>query len=120
MIQVNVGDEVGYGRYHQWGTLLQHGFSKVEKINRWGHVILENGKVFNKDGYERGREYGALHIMTAAHLREVLESIKQRRERNAVANELKALIDGQRNGHGDICEVSDETRARMIELVNRL
>jgi hypothetical protein len=120
MIQVKVGDEVGFGRYHTWGTLLQHGFSKVIKINRWGHIILENGKVFNKDGQERGDHYGALHIMEAQRLREVLEGIQQRRDRNAVAHQLQDLLEAQRNGHGDNCKVNDETRARMIELVNKL
>ena len=46
--QHKVGDEVGYSRHHQWGTLLSHGFSRVSKINGHGPIILENGKQFDK------------------------------------------------------------------------
>lgn len=119
MDQVNVGDEVGYGRYH-WGTLLQHGFSRVTKINRWGHITLENGKVFNKDGYERGREHGALRIMDADRLRAELAANARQRERNETLRQLRALLDSHVNGFGNICEVSSEARLRMIDLVSEL
>lgn len=120
MFETKVGDEVGYGRHHQWGTLLQHGFSRVAKINRHGHIILENGREFDKYGHERKREYGGLRLFTAERLRAELREIEEKRARARAASELKALIDGQRNGRGEQCMASDEVRARMIELVNRL
>ena len=120
MIQVKVGDEVGYGRYHSWGTLLNHGFSKVTKINRWGHIILENGKVFDKQGQERNCQYGGAHIMDADRLRERLDEIKQARERANAANEIKKILDGQRTGGGEFVAISNEVREQMIALVNKL
>ena len=120
MFETKVGDEVGYGRHHQWGTLLQHGFSRVAKINHHGHIILENGREFDKHGQERKREYGGLRLFAADRLRAELQHIEERRARGRAASELKALIDGQRNGFGEQCPTSDEVRARMIELVNQL
>lgn len=120
MFDVKVGDEVGYGRHHGWGTLLGHGFSRVAKINHHGHIHLENGKVFDKNGNERKTEYGCLRLMAADSLRAELQHIEERRARARAANELKALLDGQRNGFGEQCPASDEVRARMIELVNQL
>jgi len=117
MFETKVGEEVGYGRYH-WGALLGHGFSKVAKINRHGHIILENGREFDKHGHER--KYGGLGLFTAERLRAELRSIEEKRARARAANKLKALIDGQRNGRGEYCMVSDEVRAQMIELVNQL
>jgi hypothetical protein len=119
MFETKVGDEVGYGRYH-WGALLGHGFSRVAKINHHGHIILENGRAFDKYGRERKREHGGLGLFTAERLRAELREIEERRARARAASELKALIEGQRNGFGEQCPASDETRAKMIELVNQL
>lgn len=116
MFEAKVGDEVGYGRYHTWGTLLQHGFSRVARINHHGHIHLENGKVFDRHGHERKVEFGGLRLMEATHLRAALQSIAEQRARNTAARELQALLDAR----GDRHAISDETRAKMIELVNRL
>jgi hypothetical protein len=119
MFQIQVGDQVGYGRYHN-GTLIQHGFSKVVKINHHGHIHLENGKVFDKHGDERGSTYGVLRLIPAERLREQLDHIQAQRARNQRMMELKNLLDSQRNGRGEMCEISADTRARMIELVSQL
>jgi hypothetical protein len=118
--QHKVGDEVGYCRHHQWGTLLSHGFSRVAKVNGHGHVILENGKQFDKHGHERNATYGGLHLVDASNLRAELQHIAEQRARNAAGRELEELIKGRRNGHGDLCAISEEVRARMIELINKL
>ena len=119
MFEVKVGDEVGYGRRH-WGTLLGHGFSRVAKVNRHGHIHLENGREFDRYGRERKVAHGGLHLLDADILREELQRIEAGRARARAANELRTLLDGQRNGYGDICKVDDTTKARMIELVNQL
>lgn len=121
MFNTRVGDEVGYVRYGGWHhTMLSHGFGRVVKINHHGHIHLDNGRQFDRHGDERKQTYGGLRLIDAAALRERLAEIDVQRARNAAANELKSLIDGQRNGHGDICKVDDGVRAKMIELVNRL
>ena len=119
-VQPKVGDEVGYCRRHSsWGTLLHSGFSKVSKINGHGHIHLENGKVFDKHGQERNTIMG-LSLVEANRLRDELQHIAQKRARNTTAKNLEELIKGQRNGHGDLCPISDDVRARMVELINQL
>lgn len=121
MMQVQVGDEVGFGRYHSFGgQLLTHGFSTVTKVNHHGHVHLANGRVFDKHGRERNVQYGGLRLMQADDLRAQLNQIAQNRARVQAAQQLKQLIDGQRNGFGDQIQIDDETRNRMIALVNQL
>jgi hypothetical protein len=120
MFEVAVGDEVGYGRYHQWGTLLHHGFSQVVKINHHGHIHLENGRVFDRRGQERNRDYGGSHLMVAERLRAELQRIAEGRARAAAANELRKLIDDHRNGRGEQCAIGEDARAKMIALVNAL
>jgi len=121
LFNATVGDEVGYYRSHYWhGTVLAHGFGRVAKINHHGHIILDNGRQFDRYGDERKVEHGGLRLITADKLRDILAAREQQRARNGAANELKQLIDGRRNGHGDHCAVDDKTRARMIELVNQL
>ena len=115
-----VGDEVGYCRHHQsFGTLLSHGFSRVAKINHHGHVILENGKQFDKRGDDRFSSHGGLRLISAERLRGQLKVIEEQRARNRAANELEELLKSWCNGRGDLCAVSDETRAKMIELINK-
>ena len=118
--QHKVGDEVGYCRHHQWGTLLAHGFSRVAKINGHGHIILENGKQFDKHGRERNAIASMLHLIDANQLRAELQQVAEQRARNAAARELEELIKSWRNGRGNICPISDETRAKMIELVSKI
>lgn len=120
-MQPKVGDEIGYCYRHQsWGTLLSHGFSKVVKINGHGHIHLENGKVFDKHGQERNTLYGGLRLVDADRLREEKKNVAEQRARNAAANELKVLLDGQRNGRGEMCPAKEDVRAKMIELINKL
>ena len=118
-VQPKVGDEVGYGRHHQWGTLLYHGFSRVVKINHHGHITLENGKVFSKRGDERNTTYGS-RLISAERLRSELKVVEEQRARNRAANELEELLKSWRSGRGDLCAISDGTRAKMIELINKL
>lgn len=120
MFHTKVGEEVGYARYGSWGTLMQHGVSRVAKINHHGHIHLENGRVFDRHGDERKVSYGGLRLMRAEDLQAQLAALAEQRARNAAAKELCRLVEGQRNGHGNTCPVSSETRARMLELVNQL
>jgi hypothetical protein len=121
MFDVKVGDEVGYYRSHYWhGTILSHGFGRVAKINHHGHIILDNGRQFDRHGDERKVEHGGLRLINADKLRDMLAAREQQRACNAAAQELIALVNGQRNGHGDHCQADDALRAKMIELVNKL
>lgn len=120
MFDVQVGDEVGYGRYHDWGTLLQHGFSRVVKINHHGHIQLANGKVFDKHGEERPKQYGGVRLMQAERLRAELDMIAKGKVRAQAAQELKTLIDAQRNGHGVQGAITEDVRAIMMDLVRKL
>lgn len=113
-----VGEEIGYSRYHQWGTLVAHGFSKVAKINHHGHIILENGKVFDRHGRERNVQYGGLRLVEPNRLRDELQHISLQRARSVAARELMDLLEARRCV--DFRPTSDETKARMIELVNQL
>jgi hypothetical protein len=121
MFDAKIGDEVGYYRSHNWhGTILGHGFGRVVKINHHGHITLDNGRQFDRHGDERKVEYGGLRLIVADELHKQLALREQQRARNRAAQELIALVNGQRNGYGEQCAVGEETRARMIELVNQL
>jgi len=120
-VETQVGSEIGYYRTAGWhGTIMSHGFGRVVKINHHGHITLDNGRQFDRYGDERKVEHGGMRLIAADDLRKLLAEREQRRARNTAATELKALIDGQRNGYGDHFAVDDKTRARMIELVNQL
>ena len=120
-VETQVGSEIGYYRRAGWhGTIMGHGFGRVVKINHYGHITLDNGRQFDRYGDERKVKHGGMCLIAAGELRKLLADRDQQRARNAAAQELKALIDGQRNGYGDQCAADDTVRARMIELVNQL
>lgn len=120
MTTYTVGEEVGFGRHGGRGFFMSHGFSRITKINHHGHIHLENGRVFDRHGRERKCQYGEAHLMDAQMLRDQLAAIAERRERANIFNELKSIMDNQRNGYGDVCALDDATRERMIALVNKL
>lgn len=116
-----VGDEVGFVRYGGWhGTMLSQGISRVTNINRYGHIHLENGRQFDRNGDERNVKYGGARLIAADQLRAQLDKAQADRQRAQAAQELVKLIEGQRDGYGRHHEVSDDIRARMQDLVNRL
>lgn len=114
-----VGDEVGYVRYYR-GTMMSQGISRVVKVNHHGHILLENGKQFDKHGAERKKEYGGTRLTNADELRAQIAQVAADRQRSQMAQELIKLIEGQRDGYGRQHEASDEIRARMRQLINQL
>jgi hypothetical protein len=118
--EIKVGDEVGYHRTRSYGSILGHGFGLVAKINRHGHIILDNGIQFDRYGDERNVKYAGRRLISADHLREILAVREQQKARNEAANELKSILEGQRNGYGDTCKVDENLRAKMIALINQL
>lgn len=100
---VELGMAVGYGRYSSsfHGGLTCTGTSTVAKINGFGHITLENGMQFDKHGYERGREFGKLHLIPIAYLEHTLAKDAEQRTINHKFRELVVAIEGCRTGGGD-------------------
>lgn len=114
-----VGDEVGYVRYYM-GTIMQQGISRVIKVNHHGHMILENGRQFDRWGAERKVSHGGCRLINADELRAQIAQVAADRMRAQAAQELIQLVQGQRDGYGRQHEANDQTRARMLDLVNQL
>lgn len=109
-----VGAEVAYGRFH-WGTPINYGFSRVANVNRYGHVKLENGMVFDKFGYERCDYSSRRYLMQPEVLRNVLDTEKKKQERTEKINRIQNLA--------NMLHYNDnlaETKQQMIELINSL
>jgi len=77
---LKVGDEVGFARYYN-STLMNYGFSNIVKINKFGHIMLENGTSYDKHGTERKSPYSATYLYKPETLRERLQ---ERNEMNEV------------------------------------
>ena len=116
-----VGDEVGYVRYGSWGsTMMSQGISRIAKINHHGHILLENGKQFDKHGNERKKEYGAVHLIDAQLLRDRIAEDVATRERGKAAQALIKLVEQQKDGHGRYHKTSEEIKQEMLLLINQL
>ena len=118
MFAVKVGDEVGYARSARMGY-MSAGFSTVTKVNGHGHIILENGKTFDKRGNERNCNYGGLFLIQAANLRESQARDNAAREQRArvqaLENKVKELFGYSGNVH-----VTDERKAELLAMVEAL
>lgn len=118
MFEVNVGQEVGYGKFH-WGTLLYAGAARVTKIDRYGHIELENGKRFNKRGEAlpaRGMTYtDGAYLIPIDRYREAVAELEALRVRVHLTNEITAVL-SQHRAHA----MSDETRARVQDMLARM
>lgn len=119
MMQVKVGDEVGFGRWYS-GRLQTGGVATVVQVNGHGHVTLSTGKVFDKHGRERGTGAGGFRLVPAEQIVSEQAAARRRRERNAAARQIEHLIRECRNGYGDLCEVNAETKQQMIDLITSL
>ena len=118
MFAVKVGDEVGYARSARMGY-MSAGFSTVTKVNGHGHIILENGKTFDKRGNERNTNYGGLFLIQAANLREAQARDNAERERVSRAKALQQKVQDLFGYSGNV-HVTAERKAELMALVEAL
>ena len=111
---IKVGDPIAYGRYH-YSTLLEHGFSTVAKINKYGHIHLYNGRVFDKFGDERNKQYSRCHLMSVADCQQALDRQNVLRERWGKISQIRNIADTLHESG-----VSDETKSQLIQLIQSL
>ena len=116
---VKVGDEVAFAYFHSMGTPLYKGFGTVTKINGHGHIILDNGKVFDKRGKERGMKYSETQLMCPDHLREILTTQEQRRARTQTVRDMIEKLNGCITYVGT-AQVDAELKADLQALLNQL
>jgi len=95
MTNYEVGDVVGFARFHTFGSILTHGFGTVTKINGHGHIFIkpQNGdeKRFDKYGNTYKDKYGP-SLIGAARLTEILEQQQNDRNIRKISKELAELI----------------------------
>lgn len=118
--KVQVGDRVGFYRGTSNG-FADAGFDTVAKKNKYGHITLANGKVFDKTGHERVGGYGALMLIGAERLEEMIATRAAQRDldrrMNDLANTLTDVLRNHRNGHGNYSPLTDDDKARLIALI---
>ena len=115
--EVSVGSEVGFGRNARFG-LINTGFARVTKINGHGHITLDNGKVFDKRGNERGTNYG-VSLINADALRRQLAWKEEQRTTTEKVKELQRKV-ADLFGYNSQASVSPDEKASLLALVNSL
>lgn len=121
MFEVKVGDKVGYGKHH-FESLLYAGESKVAKINGHGHIILENGRVFDKYGNERkvGQYGGYAYLIAIDSYRAHFAEKAAFDARRMLVNNINYIIKQNMGGGGKVWSFSDEDKLRLQDMVGRL
>ena len=117
MFAVKVGDEVGYARSTRYGY-QSAGFSTVTKVNGYGHIILANGLVFDKRGYEYKKDYGK-HLVLAATLRASQSADEERRSQAAAVRSIEQKLKDLWSYSGTV-HVTPERKAELLALVEAL
>jgi hypothetical protein len=115
---VTVGAEVGYANYGSRGV-VSSGFSRVIKINKWGHIKLENGREFDKLGNARNEKYSRVCLVEPSSLRQQLADQAARRDRVQTVRSMISKLEGSFTYAGSV-HVSPELRQELLELVNKL
>lgn len=121
MANYEVGDVVGFARFHSFGSVLTHGFGTVSKINGHGHIFIEtkNGeKRFDKYGNSYKDNYGP-SLIGAARLTEILETNENKRNISRASKEMIDVISNVRCGNGTFNitnEMLDELQTKIDKL----
>ena len=125
MFQTQVGQEVAIvrnsGGFYGFTTAS---YAKVEKINGFGHIILDNGKKFDKYGYEyKGTKYHCCYLADAEKTRAQIAEQNAKRDLNNnvrnIVDEFNKVISNNKNGMGQYF-ISAETKAELVALINQL
>src|SRR4051812_49226676 len=116
-----VGQEVGYARWHRGMHMMGHGFSTVTKINGHGHIILADGKKFDK----RGQEYGAtphfgLCLMAPDYIGKELAAFAKQHRRNEVRKKVEQVMHDHRFGNGNMGPLPIAAKEELITLIKQL
>lgn len=117
MSAYTVGQEIGYARFHHFNnTILSGGISKIKKINRWGHVELDNGMVFDKRNQQRNTLYG--HCLISVDRYRVYRAEElDRRNRNSALMEARMLLNTFRV---DYASLDAGSKAQLKQLIDQL
>ena len=100
------GDHVAYVRW-QWSTIMEQGISTVEKVNGHGHIILVDGKQFDKHGHERKKGQYGTRLTTVVDLQQAIDQHARQGQINHRMHEVVDAIRRQKNGFGDVCLEGD-------------
>ena len=118
--EFGVGEIVGYYSHSDgYRSMMGVGYGKVTKINGHGHIILDNGKTFDKHGDERGPKYSKLHLMNAEKLRNrVAENLAQGKKATMV-RDLIHKLEGSFSYAGTV-HIDSDTKQELLAIVNSL
>lgn len=126
MFAVQIGQEVGFYRQSSWGNLLSADFGTVTKINGHGHIsVLTQGetanvtRIFDKNGNQRGFEYGGLRLIEAQNLRTRLAEQTAARDRRNKAKDLENMIKSMWTYGGDF-HITESRKAELKALIDAL
>ena len=121
-VEIKVGAEVGIFRsgWRSWST---GNIAKVAKINRYGHIILDNGLVFDKHGQERAvkKAFSGKRVLVNPNLvREEIERLKRRSQINEAVGEIQTIIRNTYNSYRGEYTFTEEQKQKMVQLINSL
>jgi len=118
--EFGVGEMVGYYSHSDsYRSMMGVGYGKITKINGHGHIILDNGKTFDKHGDERGPKYYKLHLMNAEKLRNrVAENLAQGKKATMVRDLIRKL-EGSFSYAGTV-HIDSDTKQELLAIVNSL
>jgi hypothetical protein len=125
---LKVGDRVGFCRTH-YGTLLNHGFGTVSKINGHGHItIIADGngvpdnfdtQVYDKHGNEFKKGYGCRQLCAVEWLQSKIDAKTEDRRCQAAVKSLIAAIENHRCGNGKF-SINEEAKSELHRLVDAI
>jgi hypothetical protein len=120
---LKVNDKAGV--IHSTGRSTNGFVGTVCKINHHGHIHVERDGdkhvvEFDKRGQQRGRKYGGLMLIDANDFQARKQREDAQRQRTETYRSLLERLKGHTNGLGHFCEISDEERAELIEIINSL
>jgi hypothetical protein len=118
--EFGVGEMVGYYSHSDgYRSMMGVGYGKVTKINGHGHIILDNGKTFDKHGDERGPKYYKLHLMNAEKLRNRVAENQVQRKKATMVRDLIRKLEGSFSYAGTV-HIDSDTKQELLAMVNSL
>ena len=118
---LKAGDKVGFARFHHWGgTMLQGGITTVFKVNGYGHITLENMRVFDKHGNERNAVGCGCRLYPVEAIEAYKVAEQNRRELNATYKELLDMFVMKTTGSGHFTGLTLTEKDAAIALIKRM
>jgi len=108
----DVGDKVGFGWINRRGEIHNGGVAEILRVNKFGHIYLDNDLIFDKTGANRGQTNYRLRLVPENKIKPMPDTKEWRNVDRAL--KIQGFITSNFNARGEF-PVTEELKNILFD-----